>query len=182
MGAGFRYRPYWSPDSKKVAFVDEDKKVYVFDVESRSATQIDEDMWMTHGGLNFFQVSWSPDSRWLAYSRALANRKSVIFLYDARENELHQATSGFYDDTQPRFDPDGKYLYALTNRSLQPVYSDFDNTWVYPNATNIAAIPLRADVASPLAPRNDEEQAAAADEDEGGDEGGDDEEDAGGKR
>jgi len=173
MGEGFRYRPYWSPDSKKIAFVDEDKKIYLFNVESRRVTQIDEDMWMTHGGLNFFRVSWSPDSRWLAYSRGLENRKGVIFLYDTRENELHQATSGFYADVQPTFDPDGKYLYALTNRSLQPVYSDFDNTWVYPNATNIAAIALRPDVPSPLAPRNDEEQGTAEEESEEDEESGD---------
>ena len=164
MGPGFRYRPYWSPDSKKIAFVDEDKKIYLLDVASGRLEQIDEDMWMTHGGLANFRIEWSPDSRWLSYSRGLGNRSGAIFLYDAREEELHQVTSGYYSDAQPTFDPDGKYLYFLTNRSLEPVYSDFDNTWVYPNTTNIAAVALTSDVPSPLAPRNDEEKAGAAEE------------------
>src|SRR5690606_2665426 len=42
-------------------------------------------------------------------------------------------------------------------RSFNPVYSDFDGTWVYNNSTVIAALPLRADVPSPLVPLNDEE-------------------------
>ena len=33
-----------------------------------------------------------------------------------------------------------------------------DVTWIYPNTTNIVAVPLSSDVASPLAPRNDEEE------------------------
>lgn len=165
MGAGFRYRPYWSPDSKKIAFVDEAKKIYLLDVASGQLEPIDEDIWMTHGALNAFRVEWSPDSRWLTYSRALANRKAAIFLYDTREGQLHQVTSGYYSDAQPTFDPDGEYLYLTTDRSLEPVYSDLDNTWVYPNATNLAAVALRADVPSPLAPRNDEE-GGAPDEDE----------------
>ncbi|MRR36742.1 hypothetical protein EG829_19175, partial [bacterium] len=67
---------------------------------------------------------------------------------------------------QPSFDPDGKYLYFLTNRTLAPVYSDFDNTWIYPNTTNLAAVPLTDDVLSPLAPKNDTTSVATA---EGGD-------------
>jgi len=46
-------------------------------------------------------------------------------------------------------------LYVSTNRDFNPVYSDFDNTWIYPNATVIGAITLRKDVASPLAKKND---------------------------
>ena len=64
-------------------------------------------------------------------------------------------TSGYYNDNLPSFDPDGKYLYFLTNRDLDPVYSDLDNSWIYANTTQIAAASLTADVPSPLAPKND---------------------------
>lgn len=57
----------------------------------------------------------------------------------------------------PFFDPAGKYLYFLTDRSLFPVYSSLDETWIYPNSTRIAAVSLRKDVLSPLPPRNDSE-------------------------
>ena len=49
---------------------------------------------------------------------------------------------GFYNDLNPVFDPEGKYLYLMTNRNFDPIYSDFDNSWVYPNATQFAVIPL----------------------------------------
>jgi tricorn protease len=57
----------------------------------------------------------------------------------------------------PTFDPDGKYLFFLSNRAFDPVYSDFDNSWTYPNSTRVMAMALRADVPSPLAARNDAE-------------------------
>ena len=57
----------------------------------------------------------------------------------------------------PVFSVDGKYLFYLTNRKLSPHYSDMgDGTWVYPNATQIAALSLTQDTPSLLQPRNDE--------------------------
>jgi tricorn protease len=157
LGAGFRYRPYWSPDSKKIAFIDQAKTIYIYDLDKRRTTEVDRDLWMTHGGLNSFRVSWSPDSRWMAYSRGLDNRSGAVFIYDTEAGRSHQVTSGYYSSSMPTFDPDGKYLYFLSNRTFSPSYSDVDNTWIYPNTTNIVAVALRADVPSPLAPRNDEE-------------------------
>jgi len=166
LGAGYRYRPYWSPDSKKLAFVDHAKRIYVHDMERERTTEIDRDMWMTHGALNGFRVSWSPDSRWLAYSRGVESRQGAVFLYDTREGSLHQVTASYYSDFQPEFDPDGKYLYFLSNRTFRPSYSDVDNSWIYPNTTNIVAVSLRSDVPSPLAPRSDEEAAEEEGEEE----------------
>lgn len=166
LGPGFRYKLFWSPDSKKLAFVDQAMQIQIFDRDSRDVTVIDDGLFMLHGGLASFEVSWSPDSRWLAYDRARGDRSSAIFLYDTKEGERHQVTSGYYNDTRPSFDPDGKYLYVLTNRTLSPSYSDLDNSWVYANTENIAAITLRKDVASPLAPRNDEETSEEADAEE----------------
>ncbi|MBN2430715.1 MAG: PDZ domain-containing protein, partial [Acidobacteria bacterium] len=57
----------------------------------------------------------------------------------------------------PTFDPEGNYLFFLTDRELSPVYGGLDATWIYPNNTRLAAAALRADVPSPLAPRNDTE-------------------------
>ncbi len=159
LGAGFRYTPYWSPDSKKIAFIDQAKTIRIYDLEKGRTVEVDHDMWMTHGALRGFRVSWSPDSRWLAYSRGLENRHGAIFLYDTESGRLHQVTSGYYASSEPTFDPDGKYLYFLSNRTFRPSYGDVDNTWIYPNSTNIVAVPLRRDVASPLAPRNDDEGA-----------------------
>ncbi len=155
-GPGFRYEPYWSPDSKKIAFIDQAMKIRIYDVENDRTIDVDQGLWMTHGALANFKVSWSADSRWMAYSRGLDNRTGSVFLFDMNGEDLHQVTSFFYNDNNPAFDPDGKYLYFLTNRNFSPVYSDFDFNFVYPNSTHLAAVSLRKDVPSPLEPRNDE--------------------------
>src|SRR5213076_3247631 len=109
LGAGFRYRPYWSPDSKLIAFIDQAMKIHVTDVATGQTKQIDKALNWLHGNLVGFRPSWSPDSRWLAYSRDLPNQQDALFIYDARTSKLTQATSGYFDDRSPAFDPDGKY-------------------------------------------------------------------------
>ncbi len=157
LGPGYRYTPMWSPDSKKIVFIDNLQVIHLYDVESGSLTEVDRGLWMTHPPLNRFEVSWSSDSRWFAYSRGLQNRQSAVYLYDTDAGESHQVTTGYVGCSNPVFDPEGKFLYYLSDRTFQPDYSDFDPTWIYANSTNIVAVPLRADVASPLAPRNDVE-------------------------
>jgi tricorn protease len=157
LGPGFRYRIFWSPDGKKVAFADQKMQIQVCDVATGKVTTIDKALYYFHGPLEGLRMSWSADSRWLAYARDLLTQQRAIVLYDTRTGARHQVTSAFQDDSNPVFDPDGKYLYLLTGRTFKPVYSDLDNTWIYPNTTNIAAVPLRRDVPSPLAARNDAE-------------------------
>jgi tricorn protease len=177
LGPGYRYTPIWSPDSKKIVFIDNLQVIHLYDVESENVTEVDRGLWMTQGGLDGFEVSWSSDSRWFAYSRGLDNRQSAVFLYDATSGEQHQVTSGFVDSFNPVFDPEGKYLYHLSARTYEPDYSSFDRTWIYTNPTNIVAVPLREDVPSPMAPRNDVENNGDDAEKEGDDEDSDDGED-----
>jgi len=155
LGPGFRYQLYWSPDSEKLAFVDQTMTIRVYKWKTNAVEKVDQDLSLFEGGLRSWRPAWSPDSRWLAYGRTGDNSNNAIYLYNAETQKLTAATSGFYSDSQPAFGPDGDYLFLTTNRNFDPVYSDFDNTWVYPNATQLAAIPLRADVESPLAARND---------------------------
>lgn len=155
LGPGYRYQIYWSPNSKHVGFVDQSMKIQICNIESGKVTEIDQEIALFEGGLRGFAMDWSSDSRYIAYHKTLENSNAAIFIHDVELNQTHQVTSGFYSDHFPVFDPDGKYLYISTNRSFSPVYSDFDGNWSYPNATGLAAISLRDDVLSPLAPSND---------------------------
>jgi len=158
LGPGFRYRAQWSPDGKRLAFVDEQARIHVIGAEGGVPAEIDRSrVWMGHDALESLRFAWSADSRWIAYSRPSSTGSPAIFLYDTAHSKLAQATSGYFGDLQPVFDPEGKYLYFLSNRAFTPTYGDFDNTWTYPNSTEIVAVPLRADVPSPLAARNDVE-------------------------
>src|SRR6266404_4028987 len=157
LGPGYRYRPYWSPDSKKIVFIDQAMRIHLHDLEKKETKEIDQQMWMYHDGLSSLKFSWSKDSRWIAYAHDLETLHTAIALYDTKENQRHVVTSGYYDDDQPVFDPEGKYLFYRSGREFTPVYSDLDNTFIYPNTYQLVAVALRKDVASPLSPRNDDE-------------------------
>jgi tricorn protease len=159
LGAGFRYAPQWSPDSKRLAFIDQAMKIRVYDLTASRVTEIDQSPdWISHGGLEPFRFQWSPDSRWLTYARpAASTSNNAVFLFDTKAGKLQQVTSGYLNDTQPVFDPEGKYLFYASDRSFEPVYGNFDNSWTYPNPTQLVAVALRKDVKSPLEARNDAE-------------------------
>jgi tricorn protease len=161
LGAGFRYAPHWSPDSTKIAFLDQDANLRVVTLATGQVAEVDKSpIWLAHGALENLSLGWSADSRWLTWARPTeSTRNPAIFLYDVTKGTKHQATSGYFGDMNPVFDPEGKYLFFLSDRSFTPVYGDFDNSWTYPNATQIVAATLRPDVPSPLAPRNDVEDA-----------------------
>jgi tricorn protease len=154
-GPGYRYSLCWSPNSTMIAFIDKAMKIQVYDVDKNKTTQVDQGLYFYQGALSGFRASWSPDSRWLAYARDLGNQNNALFLFDTKEGKSTQVTSGYYQDIQPCFDPDGKHLYFLTNRTFNPIYSDIDNTWIYPNSTRIAAVTLAEETPSPLAPKDD---------------------------
>lgn len=158
LGNGFRYRPQWSPDSKKLLFVDKTTAIRLYHRDTKEMEIIDKIPERMHYGLMGFRPSWSPDNRWIAYSKTVNNDNSAVFLYDTEEAKLHQVTPGYYSEWGPVFDPDGKYLYFFSGRNMRPIYSDIQQTWIYTNTTKIAAVTLRKDVESPLAPRNDLEE------------------------
>jgi tricorn protease len=154
-GPGFRYRLFWSPDNKKIAFIDKAMRVQMYDLNSGRTTQIDKALRYSEGSLEGFTVSWSSDSRWFVYSRDLENSHNAIFLFDSHGQVKRQITDGYYDCSNPVFDPEGKYIYLLTNQSFNPSYSDIDNSFIYGNASQIAAISLKKTTPSLLYPKND---------------------------
>ncbi|MBE7171784.1 MAG: PD40 domain-containing protein [Williamsia sp.] len=155
-GPGFRYTPYWSPDNKKLAFIDKAMQIMIYDLGTGKTTPVCKGLRMMHGSLENFRCSWSPDSRWLAFSHDLENQHEGVFLFDYSTGKLSPVTSGFYSCSDPVFDPEGKYLYLLTNQSYQPSYSNLDNTFIYANSTQLAAIALSNSTPSLLYPKNDE--------------------------
>lgn len=156
-GPGFRYQPQWSPDSKKIVFIDQAMRIWLHDLDAKTTREVDRQLWHYEGDLKRFHGSWSADSRWFAFAKDLENRQSAIAIFDTKERKVHQVTSGFFEDDQPVFDPDGRYLYYRTKRWFDAIYSEFEPTWIYANSQALIAVPLRKDVPSPLAPRNDEE-------------------------
>ncbi len=151
--SGYYFGLAWAPDSKKIAFLDKTSSLFILNIEDGKPTFVDKDK-VTY----IFNFTWSPDSRWLAYTNHMENGQGAVMIYDTSQKKKHQVTSGYYNDSWPVFDPEGKYLFFYSDRTFRPVYGDMDDTWVYPNTTNIYAVTLRKDVDSPLVPQSDEEK------------------------
>ena len=129
LGKGFRYQPVWSPDSRKLAFIDEGMRLRITDLDTKRDQQVDHrPSWISQGGLDDFRIAWSPDSHFLAFARNGSTENGAIFIVDAKTGDKHQVTAGYFNDDQPTFDPEGKYLFFTSDRTFDPVYGRFDNS------------------------------------------------------
>lgn len=159
----YYFHPIWSPDSRKIAFYDNQLRNWVLDTTTGRLTQVGEAQ--THGG--FTEVSssmaWSPDSRWLVYSRNGANRLTALHLYSLDGGSSTQITSDMGDARHPAFDRSGKYLYFVGgNNSGATTYGLDMTSNLYTPTHSIYAITLAAATPSPVTPQNDEEGAPAS--------------------
>ena len=155
-GKAWRFTPVWSPDSKMLAFADKDQALHVLDVASGKVTPVDKD---PYGDITHYQ--WSPDSRWIAYTKLNEARFNAIFVHDVAAGKSHRLTSGLTDDTQPVFDPKGRYLYFLSNRDFNLTFSAWEFNYVYTDPTRVYVAVLAADGPALFLPQSDEEKAAA---------------------
>ncbi|WP_108868008.1 S41 family peptidase [Aquimarina aquimarini] len=154
-GQGFRYQLFWSPDSKKLVFIDQEMHIKLANITTNTITEIDQEIQLFQDGLSDFSVSWSNDSNYITYANSHKNDNKQIILYDIVKKKKNILTSAFYYDANPVFSSDNQYIYCSTDRAFEPVYSDYDNSWIYPNATKIGIIPLTKDAIHPIELKND---------------------------
>ncbi len=159
----YYFGPKWSPDSKKIAFYDNRLNMYVLDTTTGKLTTINDKN--VYGGFssNTFDFAWSPDSKWIAYPRSMANHLHAIFLYSVESGQSTQVTSAMGDSREPAFDREGKYLYFLTSTNEGATSDGLDMTSdLYQVTSNIYTLTLAADTASPIAPEMEDEKAPSA--------------------
>lgn len=87
-GPGYRYRIFWSPDSKQMAFIDKAMQIYIYNMDKDKIIKVDKEKNMYEGNLENFTVSWSPDSRWLAYQKDTDNNHTAISFFDTKEEKI----------------------------------------------------------------------------------------------
>ena len=151
-GSGFRYRPFWSPDGRYLAFMDHQQVIWLVDSKDDEVKQIDQGVWRYHWDMPNFRINWSADSQWMTYSRGSENRNNAIYVYNTESKQRHQLTSGFYSDFDPVFDPSGNYLALLSYRNFSPSYGDIDTTFVYSDSMVVSIIALTAGIELPTTP------------------------------
>jgi len=95
---------------------------------------------------------------WIAYTKMGVEMHDSIYLYSMDQKKSHRITDGRTQDWSPSFDRDGKYLWFLSNRTVEP-HMGFDemNYACFDMAKPYFFI-LAADAASPYAPKDSEEE------------------------
>jgi tricorn protease len=154
----FYYAPLYSPDGRKIAYLDNRLSLWYVDLASGRNVKVATDTFdMPWKGLD---PSWSPDSRFLAYTKQLPNRLRAVFVHDLDGDKDIQVSDGKSDARHAVFDRDGKYLYFLASTDAGPSAAWLDLSSFGQRATSaVYLVVLRRDVPSPLSPQSDEEGA-----------------------
>jgi len=158
---GFYSDLNWSPNGKTVSVQDNHLNLWVIDVATGHATKIDTDAFNTPG--RQFDAAWSPDSRWVAYSKSLDSHLRAIFVHSVAEGKSFQLTDALADAVSPAFDAGGKYLYFLASTDYGPRTGWLEmSSLERPARRSPYLVVLSANEPSPLLPESSEEPAAAA--------------------
>lgn len=150
----WRFPIVWSPDSTLLAYGDKKQRLRFVNVQNGKTTDVDRS---THNDITNY--TWSPDSRFVAYSKNADNQFSEIWVYSLENGKTQKLTGGMTSDTEPVFDPKGRYIYFLSNRDFNLTFSSFEFNYLYTNPTRIYVGLLAADNPPLFLPTSDEERS-----------------------
>jgi tricorn protease len=159
----FYYTPVWSPDSKHLAFTDAARVLWILDVASGKAREVDNEG-SAHPERHIRPV-WSPDSKWLAYSRRLPNQFNAVFIHSLDSGTSTRLTDGLSDALSPAWEKSGKYLafLASTDFGMNVGWLDM-SSYERPENFAIYLAVLDKETPSPFMPESDDEDAKAEDD------------------
>ncbi len=162
------YAPRWSPDGTKIAYTDKRLNYWYVDVAKGKPVKVDSDR--RESPFRSMEMTWSPDSRFIAYSRDLPNYMRSVTVHSLETGKSRQITDGLSDARYLAFDPGGKYLYFAASTDIGPTVGWIDLSSVQrPVSRSVYVAVLDKDLPSPLAPESDEEKAAEKDGKDGKD-------------
>ncbi|MBN2184859.1 MAG: PD40 domain-containing protein [Candidatus Krumholzibacteriota bacterium] len=157
---GYRHTLRWSPDGTKLAFADQTLRCYYLDIASRRVTEVDraeyENVDVSLDLKPIYDFSWSPDSRYIAYSKMIDEGLTQIYIYSLDTGKTESASDGIFNDFHPVFSKDGNYLFFVSNRRFTPTFCDFEWEMVFKDAAGIYCLSLKKDGPPLLALLSDE--------------------------
>lgn len=147
----YKFNPIWSPDGKYLLWGDKKLRLNLLNIETKEVEQIAQaKSWEIR------DYSWSPDSKWVTYSLPRSGTVSKIMAYNLDTKKTNEMTDDWYDANSPSFSSDGKYLFFVSGRSFNPIYSRTEWNHAYQEMDKIYFIALQKDTPNPFAPKNDE--------------------------
>lgn len=148
----------WSPDSKTVVYTDRKNRINLLDIATKQVTTLLQDPMA-----EIRDVTYSPDSKWLTYSRPGTNEHSIIYVYNIAEKKEYPVTDKWYNSDSPVFSRDGKYLVFSSARDFNPTYGSLEWNHVYNNMEGVYLVLLSKDTPSPFLEKDAEVAIAKED-------------------
>jgi len=150
-GNTWRFAPVWSPDSSMLIFGDKKQRLNVVDVDSGRVRVIDSS--------NFNDItdySWAPDSRFIAYVKNNELGIGDVWIHSLDNRRNVAVTSSMTNESEPVFDPHGRYLYFLSSRDQDLQFSSIEFNYMVTNSTRVYAAQLNAGQPALFLPKSDE--------------------------
>ena len=159
-GSAMRYQPEWAADGKRIAFGDKDGKVYVITLADRKMVEIADS---PRGQIRDY--IWSPRGNYLAFSMAVSgNGFSSVYVWNGADGKVTRVTDDMFNAYSPTWDPQGNYLYFLSDREFAPQISQIEFNYATNRDAYIYTLALRKDVKHPFPPESDEVTVAKTDD------------------
>jgi len=105
------------------------------------------------------EIVFSPDGRWLAYTKYLSLELTAIFLLDlkptangkrVKPSAAVQITQPVRYDFSPSFDPDGRWLYFLSSRTFNPIWDTVQTGTSFSRSMKPYLLTLKKDAQNPF--------------------------------
>ncbi len=152
-GDVYKYRPHWSPDSRKLLWADKKLRLQYVDIESREITLVD-----SARVFEFNDYAWSPNNKWIVYTRSEEEMMPRLYLYSVATKTTTPISDGWFDCANPVFSSDDRYLFFVSDRDFNPLYSQTEWNHIYRDMSRIYMMTLARDTKSPFEPKSDEVQ------------------------
>ncbi|CAN5428268.1 S41 family peptidase [soil metagenome] len=155
------YSPKFSPDSKKILFTDKRLNIWYLDFDKGNAVKVDTNTF--ENPYSVLDPAWSPDSKWIVYTKQLKNRLSAVHLFSLDSGNRTQITDGLSDARYAAFDKGGKYVYFTASTDNGPTTGWLDmSSFPFQTTRSVYTIVLKNTDPSPLSPESDEEKIEEA--------------------
>ncbi|SMD14998.1 S41 family peptidase [Kibdelosporangium aridum] len=150
-----------APDGRRVGLVTDNGRVLLVEVETGEIRAVTEVRDGDPTGLQF-----SPDSGWLAWSHPGPSPLRQIKMADTTNLSIVDVTPLRFDDHEPVFTADGKYLAFLSARSFDPRYDAHVFDMYFASGSRPYLVPLSATTPSPFAPQVQGRPVTESDDDD----------------